>query len=187
MLHTPKKKTSKKPLIVVISTLLVIIIGWLLYTYHYQTWPFTTNKSQTSPTNSKIDYSPPSGDQTKTGADVKSQIANSDKDSASSSQSSPTSQPSTLGVSITTVQPGQTVRIRTIIDTVTSSGKCKLNMSGPNGKTYTATAATQAMASSSTCQGFDIPMTSLSSGDWQISITVTDGSSTGSATTEKTL
>lgn len=188
MLHTFQKKSNKKLLVIIVSILVAVVVGWLFYAHHYQTWPFhSADKTQASPTGRKIDYSPPSDDQTKNGADVKSQIADGSKDSKSATESPSTTQQSTLGVTITTVQPGQTVRVRAIVDAVASSAKCTLNMTGPNGKTYSATAAVQPMASSSTCQGFDIPMTSLASGDWKITITVIDGTSTGSATTEKTL
>jgi len=188
MLHTSQKRSNKKPLVIIVSIFIAIVAGWLFYAHHYQTWPFhSADKPKTSPTSHKIDYSPPSDDQTKSGADVKSQIADDSKDSKSPTESPSTTQQDTLGVTITTVQPGQTVRVRAIIDAVASSAKCTLNMTGPNGKTYSATASVQPMASSSTCQGFDIPMTSLASGDWKVTITVTDGTITGSATTEKTL
>lgn len=188
MLHTSQKKSSKKPLVIIVSILAVaaIVAGWLYYAHHYQTWPFhSESKPESSQTSRKIDYSPPSDDQTKNGAGVKGQIADGSKDEGSATQ--PTTPQNTLGVTITSVQPGQTVYVRAMINSVMSSATCTLNMTGPNGKTYSATAPVQPMASSSTCQGFNIPMTNLTSGNWQITVTVTDGASTGSATTEKTL
>jgi len=188
MLHTFKKKSSKKSLIIVISVLAAIVVGWLYYAYHYQTWPFhSASKPKISSISRKIDYSPPTDDQTKSGADTKSEIADGSKDKGATAQPPTTTPQNTLGVTITTVQPGQTVYIRAIISSVVSSATCTLTMTGPNGKTYSATAPVQPMASSSTCQGFNVPMTSLASGAWQITVAVTDGANTGSATTEKTL
>ena len=187
MLHTFKKNSSKKPLFITLSILAVIVIGWLYYAHHYQMWPFhaVSKSPESTPISRKIDHSPPSDDQTKNGADVKSQVADGSKDEGTATQ--PTTPQNTLGVTITSVQPGQTVYVRAMISSVMSSATCTLNMTGPNGKTYSDTAPVQPMASSSTCQGFNIPMASLTSGDWQITVTVTDGASTGSATTEKTL
>lgn len=187
MLHTPKKKISKKLLAIIISIPIVLVAGWLYFAYHYQIWPFhSADNPQTAPISRKIDYSQPSTDQTKNGADIKNKVADGSKNDGAMPPPS-TTQQNTLGVTITTVQPGQTVYIRAIIDSTMSSGTCTLSMTGPNVKTYSATAPVQPMASSSTCQGFNIPMTSLTSGSWKITITVTDGTSTGSATTDKTL
>jgi cytoskeletal protein RodZ len=188
MLHTPKKRIGKKTLAIVIAILFVIVAVWLYLAHHCQIWPFQSAiNAQTSPISRKIDYSQPSNDQTKNGADIKTQVADSSKDGETTAQSPSTAQQSTLGVTITTVQPGQTVYIRAVIDSVISPATCTLTMTGPNGKTYSATASVQPMASSSTCQGFNIPMTSLMSGSWKITIVATDGANTGSATTEKTL
>jgi hypothetical protein len=39
-----------------------------------------------------------------------------------------------------------------------------------NGQTVTKTAAVQALASESTCQGFDIPTSELSPGTWSLTL-----------------
>lgn len=187
MLHTPKKKNRKKLLAILIAIPVVVVAGWLYLAHHYQMWPFqaAASTTQISPIDRKIDYSQPTNDQIKSGADTKSQIANDSKNDGTTPPS--TTPQNTLGVTITTVQPGPTVYIRAIIDSVLSSGTCTLSMTGPNSKTYSATAPIQAMASSSTCQGFNVPMTNLTSGSWKITVSIASGSNTGSATTEKTL
>ncbi len=70
-----------------------------------------------------------------------------------------------------------TLVIRTNIDQ-TISGECKLILSSPN-KTITKTAPTINNPSSSSCQGFDIPVSELGSGNWQIKIIVTTSNKTG--------
>jgi hypothetical protein len=188
MLHTPKKRINKKLIAIIASALVVVVAGCLYLAHHYKIWPFqaAATTTQTVPITRKIDYSQPSTDQAKNGADIKGQVADGSKD-GTTTQPPSTTQQNTLGVTITTVQPGQTVYIRAIIDSVISSGTCTLTMTGPNSKAYSATAPVQAMASSSTCQGFNVPMANLASGSWKITIAVTDGTHTGSATTEKTL
>lgn len=74
-----------------------------------------------------------------------------------------------------------TLSIRTIIDTVTSSGTCTLSMKSSSGATHSATASVQALPSSSTCSGFDVPVSELSPGSWTIEIIYKNGNTSGSA------
>lgn len=85
---------------------------------------------------------------------------------------SPTT-PATLAASITAAnQNGNTLQIRTLIETVSSDGTCKLTLTkGSDVHTYTA--GVQAQSSASTCKGFDIPTSGLSAGTWQIAIDIT--------------
>lgn len=67
--------------------------------------------------------------------------------------------------------------IRANIDQ-TISGECKLTLSNSN-KTVIKTAPTVNNPSSSSCQGFDVPVSELGSGNWQIKIVVTANHKTG--------
>lgn len=165
------------------SVIVLMVLGWLAYAYSQQKWPFAApaTNSATAPQNT-IDYSEPGSDQVTAGSSAKEQAA---KDAAT--PSTEPSAASTIPVSFTSIQPGETVYIRTLIGTVTSGATCSLTMSGPNSKSYTASAGVQALSSSSTCQGFNVPMSNLAPGNWTITVKVTDGISTGTATTEKTL
>jgi hypothetical protein len=60
-------------------------------------------------------------------------------------------------------------------------------MTGPKGEQYTAAADTQAMSTSSTCKGFDIPLTALASGKWKAVITFNNDTLTGSANKDITV
>ena len=158
-------------------------LGWLTYAYSQQQWPFSAlaANSATAPQNT-INYSEPTKDQIATGALAKEQAAKN-----ATTQPTTPSNNSSIPVSFTSVQPGETVYIRTLIGTVTSGATCSLTMSGPNGKSYTASVGIQALSNSSTCQGFNMPMSNLAPGKWTITVKVTDGTSTGTATTEKAL
>jgi cytoskeletal protein RodZ len=85
---------------------------------------------------------------------------------------SPTA-PASLAASITAAnQNGSTLQIRTLIETVSSDGTCKLMLTKGSG-THTYTTGIQAQSSTSTCKGFDIPTSDLSAGVWQATIDIT--------------
>ena len=99
-----------------------------------------------------------------------------------SSGSSPTSGITNIPIEITsTSQTSNTLEIRTQINEITSSGKCTLTMtSGSN--SINQSASVQALASISTCEGFNVPLSSLSSGSWTIIINYSSTGQTGSVT-----
>lgn len=79
-------------------------------------------------------------------------------------------------------QNATTVQIRSLI-IQTVSGVCNLTITnGSKSKTYSA--STQVFANSTTCAGFDIPVSDLGNGKWAVSliITATDNK-TGTAST----
>ena len=183
-IHQTSKRRPLKIVLLIIVLLLLLVGGWLFWTHHYQKWPFLPPTAKDAPVNT-VDYGTPSNQQTSAGASTKAQVAEQAKQQET--QTGTTSTTTDIPVTITAVQPGDTVMVRAIVQSVTSSATCRLDMSGPSGKTYTATAGTQALAESSTCQGFNIPMSALAAGTWRVTITVTDGSHSGTATAEKTL
>lgn len=177
-----KKRNVKARAGIIIVVLLLAAAGFLYYAHHFQTWPFQP-KTIDSHADDGVNYSKPTSEQSKIGNDIKETVGDAAKNGNTGDQPSTT----TIPVTITAVQPGSTVYIRANIERVSSTGVCKLTMNGPSSKTYSASAPTQPLASSSTCQGFNVPMSNLTPGVWRISITVEDGSATGTATTEKTL
>lgn len=68
--------------------------------------------------------------------------------------------------------------LRINIDQYLSTGTCTLTMT-KNGRTITKSAEIFASASTSSCQGFDLPVSELSSGLWDINIKLQSGSRTG--------
>ncbi len=181
-INSTKKRNVKACIGIIIVVFLLAVAGFLYYTHHFRTWPFQPSTTD-SRTDNGVSYSTSTSEQSKTGNDLKETVGDAAKNGNTGDQPSTT----TIPVTITAVQPGSTVYIRANIERVSSTGVCKLTMNGPNGKTYSASAPTQPLASSSTCQGFNVPMSNLVPGVWRISITVEDGSATGTATTEKTL
>lgn len=73
--------------------------------------------------------------------------------------------------------------IRLTINQYLSSGTCNLTMTS-GGTTVTRSADIDASASTSTCQGFDIPLSDLPSGAWQITVRITADGKSGTITGE---
>lgn len=169
-----------------ISLGIILIVGALgayYYMHHFQVGIFQPPHPVTNENSSKvnsINYNSPTSEQIKTGNDIKTQSANNNQTT--------TETPQAVTMEITsTTQNGSTYNIRTIIDTLSTAGSCSLQMTGPNGVSYTAQANVQAMASSTTCEGFNVPISSLSSGAWTITIDFSDGTKSASATKNVTI
>ena len=78
---------------------------------------------------------------------------------------------------------GSTAIIRVNIDQYLSSGSCALELKSASGS-YSDSANIVTSASTSTCEGFNIPVKNLASGTWQIEITISSGSKNGKITGE---
>jgi|GEM_PF-391208 len=172
------RKTSKKLFIIGIIVGILLLLGGAT-AYFYKThsnlfgWqPFP------EPTTSGINYNKPTEDQTKAGDAAKQNTATQGTfkpttGSGSDQPPTPTPQPngkSTVNVIITAAnQNGSLLQIRSLISTVTNSGTCTLTLTRQGG-TVTKTAAIQAQSTTSTCQGFDISTSEVTSGVWQLSL-----------------
>lgn len=185
-----KIKSEKKNLKIILIILLGVVIcvsGYGIYAHHFAVWPFqkpAVSSSQDNPDMSKANNS------------IKEQSANQAKDSSKNVGSDQPEPPKTssgaqkptvaMDITAASVSSG-TLMIRTFIEYVTSDGKCTLNMTGPNGATYTATADVQAASSSASCKGFNVPTSSLGAGAWTITINFENNNVSGSATKNITL
>jgi hypothetical protein len=136
--------------------------------YYFKSGPFSTpdkasieeNKAGNEIKKRSLEQTTDDNDKTQVGSDP---APNPQPIEGSSKQS--------VGMEITAAnQDESTLHIRTLIQTVASSGTCTLNMTGPNNKQYSASVDVQSLPSSTTCKGFDIPLTSLTPGTWKIAI-----------------
>lgn len=162
-----KNKSNRKKIVIAI---LLILVGVLLLVLIYS--KFYVNNDKT--------YNEPSNDQVEAGNTVKSRNADAEKDqnqtigSDPKPKSSPTDQPlATPNFSITAANisnDNKVLYIRTVLQEVTSEGTCTLDATGPNGKTYNASAEVQAGPTTSTCKGFNIPVAELSKGNWTFNV-----------------
>jgi len=73
-------------------------------------------------------------------------------------------------------QTDSELQIRTNINALISSGSCKVQLSQPAQQTVTEVAGVTTLASTSTCKGFNIPLSKLAKGKWSITLTVSSNS-----------
>lgn len=181
-----QKKSYKKILIVSSVALALTLLSYATYAKTQERWPFKTGKPEASETSSNdTSNDNPSTDKTNDKESTDSSSINSNQ---SASPKTPTENESTSDnssgtpVTITSVQTiGSDVRVRSLIETVTNSGSCDIVFE-KNGKTVRQNSGIQALASSSTCKGFTIPVSQLSSGIWHITLKVTTKGNTSKAT-----
>lgn len=176
-LHSQRKK-SKKIIIGVLVMLLVAGIGaWSLYALRigpFDDSVFNENNSAAEEKNSQKDTETTDEDTpTETTDSAKNPPTTADEDNAHTSDER-------LVITSTGVN-GTNFSVRTLINEITQSGTCTLSMTSSNGKAYTTSAGVQPTASTSTCKGFDVPLGSLESGNWKVTVTYTNNGSTVTA------
>lgn len=169
-----KTKTSrKKPIILTLVTLIVLIsVASVVYClFVIRSNPTKTTQTNTSNT---TDYTPPTQEQIDTGKQVEESQEEDTEESAPATK--------VPVVTITsTIQNESTVTIRSLIDIATNEGDCILTVTNGT-KTITRLATLQALASSSTCKGFDVSVADLGPGSWKITLNVTVDGKTGTGT-----
>lgn len=183
-----KNRFNKKIVYLAVGIILLLAVGSTIYVYSLHGnilgWSADSSSSPSYPNNN-----PPTKDQSQAGTSQKEDIVNQDRAAqgkppipgTDSSTTPSQTNSATLGVTITAAnQNGSTVNIRSLVETVTSDGTCTLTLT-KDGTTVTRTAGIQPLANASTCKGFDIPVSSLGKGAWNIQLSVTSGSKTGAA------
>lgn len=174
-----QRNISRKTKIIYGVILAVIIAGSTFAAYAY----ISRDKPQEDKTTSEqqVDTKPPTDEQIKAGQDAKQKTVDEE---TSPKTPSPSDSGNAEQLSVTITAAGQnytTVSVRALISgTVSQSGSCTLVVTN-GAKSVTKTAATQALANSSTCQGFDIQTSELGAGTWKIQLSATIGSQSGSA------
>lgn len=176
-----KQKNTKK-LYIALAVVAVIITGLSYYVFTLNGnlfgWKFRSDET------SSINMDPPTKEQVKAGEDTKQETVESDQGKPGTGDDTPTPDPSgalTVGFSAVNQNDGK-LQVRIMIDEVLSSGECTLTLTNGN-KTVTKTAAVYPTASITTCQGFDVPVSELSNGAWNVTIAVTSGDRNGQSTT----
>ena len=91
------------------------------------------------------------------------------------------------GVITYAVASGSNLMVRVNINQLLGSGTCKLSLSSGGTTIYSDTAPIVGSASTSTCEGFNVPLSALSSGKYQIIIDLTSGDKSGQITGETTI
>lgn len=181
-MNNRNKKTSKRKLLLAVSAAAILAIAYLVYSYSFDgIWPFSSNKDSGITTTTES-------------SDTKSSANNQASDEAknpnktpvqyeSSGSGSVQSSPSLTGViSYKSINNG-TLSIRLIINQVLTQGSCKLTLRNHSpGKVVQTQADIITNPSSSTCKGFDTPISNLSSGNWDITVEIVSGNRNGTIT-----
>lgn len=131
---------------------------------------------------------PPSSEQLDNGVDIKEKSVKGNGSSGSDQPVDPKVQEDgrkLVELSITSINRIESlVRVSVMISSLDNEGVCTLIIKNSSGTTiYSATAQTQAQSNTSTCKGFDIPKSSLPSGNYVFNISYLNDSNYG--TTEQ--
>lgn len=184
-MRSPRKKIALITVVIVAA----ILAGALVYAYTAKRWPFP---SSSSAADKGINYAPPTDAQSNATGSTK-QNSSSTETTGSDPSPNPTpaanaGQKPSVNMTVTAAnQSSGTLYIRMLIETISSTGTCTLSMTGPNSRTYNATSGVQAGPSTSTCQGFNVPVSSLVSGQWHAVINYADSSVQASASKDITV
>lgn len=164
------KKSWKKRTAIALSALLVVlvIVSSLAYVYVFNGDILGWNNNDPS-----VNLDKPTDEQVKSGIAIKNESLkkdsiNSDKTTDPSGQTDGSKKG--VDISITAANQNDNIlQIRGLVYAV-DDGLCTLTLSR-DGQTVTKTAGTQAQASVSSCKGFDVPVSELSNGTWQMTLT----------------
>lgn len=169
-------KTKKTVLIAVTSALLLIAGASSFYVLalggNFFGWE--VSRDADSPVNTE----PPTSNQLDAGKQIKENTVNKEQEAITGSNNN-------ITVSTSAIQDDDIdiVRIRAIIQTVTSSGTCGLAVS-KGSIVITRQAEVQALSNYSTCKGFDIPTSEFSPGKWQVVVNFSSANKKGSGSSE---
>ena len=181
---------TKKRKIITLS-LIVLAVVLAIAGYFLKTQYDAAKQTKVSGLNS-INYGNPTGDQQQNGSTIKQKSATSKTGSGSDQPSAPTTNPgstqSSVNVSITAAnQSGTTLQVRALIGAVVNTGTCTITFMRTGQTTVTETSSVQPLASTSTCEGFNVPTSNLSPGIWHMTITYNDTALTGASEKDVTI
>ena len=170
LMRIQKNKKQKRYWILALTAMVLL---YLTNSWYFKFFPFSSNQ----PGSDNTINSTPTSEQTKPQetsdkATANPNIKEVEKNNPTSYEGAdPNESPSLFGViSYQSVTNGK-LAIRTTIDQIVRSGACELSLTNSKtGKVVYKQAQIIINPSSSTCEGFDIPLTELGSGAWQIKI-----------------
>ncbi|MGB4768826.1 MAG: hypothetical protein WBP22_06270 [Candidatus Saccharimonas sp.] len=145
----------------------VIIVGLFIggfYTYNLLQSKVDSSKPETDPYERKVDLNQPTDEQIKTGKATK------EKSLTDTSQNNISEDPDFIVTAKNINTTASLLQIRTLLSEIVSQGTCTLTLT-KGSSTISRSVALQAGPADSTCQGFDIPLSELSNGTWNIRIT----------------
>lgn len=161
--------SSKKILIIALATVVAAVVAYGVYAMYFAPKPITDKDSQGT-----INYEPPTDEQKAAGDRQKEETINKTDDGTNPSNGN-----GSLPVSYSAInQADEQLLVRALIGAVSNDGTCTLTLTKGDA-VVTKTAGTQSGPNSSTCKGFNVPVSELSPGSWTILLQVKIGSEQG--------
>lgn len=191
-MNLQNKKNHKKTIIITAAVLLTTVGTAFLYVYTFDGSLFGWEKQKTAKVND-VNYGKSTKEQQEAGSDIENKNSSDDPNQVGSDRApQPTSNDDTKANTPVTItasgQNGNVVQIRTLISALTGTGTCTLSFTN-KATTVTKSAKVQSLPSSSTCKGFDVPVSELSVGTWQYTLTFENetmkGAASGSVTVQQ--
>jgi hypothetical protein len=179
---TSKIKINKRQLITIIIVV-VLFVCFLIFvlektqvtSFYSKPVKIASTSTDTRPIND-VQYTPATSTEQDEGQQIKQNLI----DQANNPQK-PTAK---IGISLSAANqdiPGGPLIIRSLVNA--KSGTCKLTVaSGSTVKTYSSEVVS--LGTYYSCQGFDIPISDISDGKWQIKLYVSNTSASGEVTQE---
>lgn len=179
-----QKQTNKSKKVLLISAVSLLLIATLLaLTWKYQQSneaigdSTTKQKVNETAAESSSTNNPPKPSETNSES-----VVEKEKDKVLKYEGgAPDSSPALTGSINYSAVAGNSLIIRTTINQIVSSGTCDLTLSNGT-KNVTRSSAIAQNPSSSTCQGFDIPVAELDTGTWSINIKISGDGKVGDLT-----
>lgn len=173
-----KSKSSILPKILIGLTAVVIITGgYLAYSSSTDIWPFNKNETSKEDNNRNSEGDNPISS-TKD-AEEDDPTANTPVEFTPPKDSESPKKDILTGIINYKGVVDNSLTIRTTINQLVNSGECNLKLSAESGKIIEETAKITAGPSTSTCDGFSIPASKLSTGKWNIEITLNSSGKQG--------
>lgn len=173
--------------IIFIVFVLFIVLAAFIYVYEFNGSILGWNNNKDN-TTSRTNLDRPTKAQKEAGDQAKKNTVEGTKPGSKNSDSPevPTPQPngakSNVDVNFTAAsQNDDILQLRVLISTVENSGSCTLTLT-KGSQSILKTSDTQAQANTSTCKGFDVPISELGPGSWQATIKYSGSLTTGTAT-----
>ncbi len=191
-MNIKKQNHVSKKFVAVSIILLAIVLAGGAYGYVYALGGdlFGWTKTVAPAPSKSPNLQPATKEQIQSGEAAKQKTINSSSNSVKGTVDTSTPSPSptngsnpSVNVTITAANEDQTskiLQVRAIIGVLTNDGTCTLTLTKGT-QTVTKTANVQAQASESTCQGFDVPTSELSTGTWNIALHFENGQYQGDA------
>lgn len=179
--YTNKKRKRDQIWRTIVALILVLFGGFLIWNYFIRSdQPDKPNEINNGTNNTQTN----SNDTTKP-ADNTQDEQSAENDGKTPVQNEGTNPNTAQGFtgfvtskSVNSTSKQLTIRL-TIDQLVSPAGTCTLKLTAASGATITKTAPTFDNPSYSSCQGFDMPLSELSSGKWRINVQVKNSNKSG--------